>query len=269
MSLRPEEIQHRLRSLDEIGDVVGALRAIAASHASSAETAMQAITAYAGTVTHALAISIAAAAPHSDPKGSGLLLVVGAAQGFCGAYPEHIAEVTQSMLEPGMGLIVVGARTADTLRTANLPVLWSDDLPGHPAAIPALASRTTDVLVEQSSHHPGPIRALTGTPHGEHATTVSRLFPPEPPKGVTSQIPPLMTLPADELLTGLLKEALFASVARVMMQGAETEARARVEAMARAQNNLRSRRKEVEQAYQQARQEQMTTEMIELSAGRT
>jgi F-type H+-transporting ATPase subunit gamma len=86
---------------------------------------------------------------------------------------------------------------------------------------------------------------------------------------VTSQIAPLMTLPSTDLLTGLLQEALFASVAHVMMQGAETEARARVEAMARAQNNLRTRRTEVEQAYQQARQEQMTTEMIELSASRT
>ena len=269
MSQRPEEIQHRMRSLDEIGDVVGALRAIAASHASSAETAMQAIAAYAGTVTHALAISIAAAAPHSDPEGPGLLLVVGAAQGFCGAYPEHIAEVTHAMLEPGMGLVVVGARTADTLQAAGLPVLWSADLPGHPAAIPALASRTTDVLVDQSPHYPGPIRALTGSPHGAHEAVVSRLFPPEPPDGVTSRNPPLMTLPAAELLTGLLREALFASVAHVMMQGAETEARARVEAMARAQNNLRTRRTEVEQAYQQARQEQMTTEMIELSASRT
>ncbi|MEZ6002209.1 F0F1 ATP synthase subunit gamma [Hyphomonas sp.] len=268
MSQRPEEIQHRLRSLDEIGDVVGALRAIASSHASSAETAMQAIAAYAGTVTHALAISIAAAAPHVEPEGPGLLLVVGAAQGFCGGYPEHIEKMAQSTLQPGMGLVVVGARTADMLNAAGLSVLWSDDLPGHPAAIPALASRTTDVLVEQSAHFPGPIRALTGTPHGGHAAVVSRLFPPEPTEGVTSQVPPLMTLPAADLLTGLLQEALFARVAHVMMQGAETEARARVEAMARAQNNLRTRRTEVEQAYQQARQEQMTTEMIELSASR-
>ena len=58
MSKRPEEIQHRLRSLDEIGNVVGALRAIASSHAGSAETAMQAITAYAGTVTQALFLAI-------------------------------------------------------------------------------------------------------------------------------------------------------------------------------------------------------------------
>jgi F-type H+-transporting ATPase subunit gamma len=269
MSQRPEEIQHRLKSLDEIGDVVGALRAIASSHASSAEIAMQAIAAYAGTVRHALAISIAASAPHSEPEGPGLLLVVGAAQGFCGAYPEHIGEVAQSAIEPGTGLVVIGNRTADMLHAAHAPILWSADLPGHPAAIPALASRTTDVLVEHSPHYPGPIRALTGSTHGSHAAKLSRLFPPEPPEGVTSQIAPLMTLPETDLLTGLLQEALFAGVAHVMMQGAETEARARVEAMARAQNNLRTRRTEVEQAYQQARQEQMTTEMIELSASRT
>ncbi len=268
MSQRPEQIQHRLKSLDEIGDVVGALRAIAGSHASSADTAVRAIDAYASTVTHALATTLAAAAPQKESEGPSLLLVVGAAQGFCGAYPEHITETVQSTFKPGMGLVVIGARTDDMLKAAGHKPLWSADLPGHPAAIPALASQTTDVLVEQSAHYPGPIRALTGSVHAGHTAAVSRIFPPSPPEGVTSQIPPLTTLPAAELLTGLLQEALFASVARVMMQGAESEARARVEAMARAQNNLRNRRTEVEQAYQQARQEQMTTEMIELSSSR-
>jgi F-type H+-transporting ATPase subunit gamma len=46
------------------------------------------------------------------------------------------------------------------------------------------------------------------------------------------------------------------------------EAQARVEAMARAQSNLRTRRTDVERQYQQARQEQMTTEMIELVVSR-
>ncbi|MBL4543589.1 MAG: F0F1 ATP synthase subunit gamma, partial [Rhodobacteraceae bacterium] len=49
------------------------------------------------------------------------------------------------------------------------------------------------------------------------------------------------------------------------MTGLRVENRARVEAMARAQSNLKTRRTEVDQRYRQARQEQMTTEVIELS----
>ena len=69
-------------------------------------------------------------------------------------------------------------------------------------------------------------------------------------------------------MTGLLQEALFAAVALALMQGMAAEAEARVEAMARAQTNLRARRTEVEQSYLRARQEQMTTEVIELTVAR-
>lgn len=268
MTQRPEQIQRRLHGLEEIGDVVGALRAISAGHASSAQGAMYAISAYTQTVTQALTAALAAAAPPAQPEGPGLMLVVGAAQGFCGAYPTRILEAVQASAEPGTGLLVVGHRSVEMLKLASLPAIWSEDLPGNPSAIPALASRATDALLELSAHHPGPIRALTGAAHSGHAPVTRTLFPPPAPEGPIPQVLPVMTLPASALLSGLLQEALFAAVAHVMMEGAAAEAQARVEAMARAQNNLRTRRTEIQQQYQQARQEQMTTEMIELSSVR-
>ena len=268
MTDRPEGIQRRLHGLDEIGEVVGALRAIASGHASSAQGALQAISTYSSTVTKALTIALTAAEAPLYPEGPGLLLVVGASQGFCGAYPARIGEAALAEFKPGMGLLVAGSRTADTLRAASLPVLWSTDLPGHPKAIPELASQATDALLEQSTRHPGPIRALTGSGRIGNAPILSTLFPPASASDASSQRLPITTLPPAELIAGLLQESLFAGVAHIMMQGAEAEARARMEAMARAQNNLRTRRAEVWQAYQQARQEQMTTEMIELAAAR-
>ncbi|TPE53913.1 F0F1 ATP synthase subunit gamma [Amaricoccus solimangrovi] len=264
MTDRPEELRRRLAGLDSIGQVVGALRAIASGQAASARGAMAAISAYSGTVREALIA--AAAGPPPEVPGPGLVLVVGAAQGFSGAYPARIAEAARALAAPGAGFLVVGARTLAMLGEAGPAVLWSADLPGHPAAIPELASRVTDAMIGAAPRHPGPIRALVGPARAGDAPETRAIFPPAPETG--SRPPPLTTLPPARLLAGLLEEALFAQVALALMRGVEAEARARVEAMARARSNLRARRAEVERDFRQARQEQMTTEMIELTSAR-
>lgn len=269
MTDRPEQIQDRLTGLDEIGQVVGALRAIAASHASAARGAVEAVTAFAGTVEAAMGAIAAAAGPAVDPKGAGLLLVVGAAQGFSGAYPAHIAAAAMAARDPEAGIIVIGHRTLTMMRDAGVRVAWSADLPGHPSLIPDLASRVTDALIRLSVRYPGPVRAVVGTAGtGEQAETRTLFPPPRLKNGRHNLTLPVTTMPIAELMAGLLRESLFAAVAHALMQGAEAEARARVETMARAQKNLRTRRAEVERDYQQARQEQMTTEMIELAVAR-
>lgn len=266
MTQRPEVIQKRLSGLGEIGLVVGALRAIASSQAAASHAAVAAISSFAQTIEAALATITATAGPRPVPKGPGLLLVIGAAQGFSGAYPARIAEAARSAMDPDAGLLVIGHRTRAMLEDAGVPALWSADLPGHPAAIADLASEVTEALIGFSDRFTGPVRAIVGAREGGDGADCVTLFPQPMPEGAKAVVLPLTTMPAEELLTGLLQEALFAAVARALMLGMQAEALARVEAMARAQGNLADREAEVQRDYQQARQDQMTTEVIELTA---
>jgi F-type H+-transporting ATPase subunit gamma len=272
MTDRPAEIQKRLNGIDEIGQVVGALRAMAAGQVSAARGAAEAVNAYAGTIEQALSSVTATGDIPASREGAGLLLVVGAAQGFSGSYSARIVEAVHKDLcnTPAKpGLLVLGQRTLEMLEAGGMPILWSADLPAHPAAIPELASRVTDTLMRLSPDHPGPVRAVAGASEAGQAMRARTLFPPPPvlpPAGSNSTS--LTTLPAAELVAGLLDEALFAALVHVLVDGMAGEAQARVEAMARAQTNLRARRTDVERQYQQARQEQMTTEMIELVVSR-
>ncbi len=271
MSERPEDIQKRLTGVDEIGQVVGALRAIAAGQVGAAHAAIDAVSAFAGTIEQALS-SVAAPGRLPGPRrGAGLLLVVGAAQGFSGSYSARIADAERGEMRDKPGLLVLGQRTIEMLEEQDLPILWSADMPGHPAAIPELASRVTDTLVRLSLDRPGSVRAVVGTVETGQALQARTLFPPAPgphPASATSNSRPLTTMPAADLVTGLLEEALFAAVVHALVDGMAAEAQARVEAMARAQSNLRARRTDIQRQYQQARQEQMTTEMIELVVSR-
>lgn len=269
MTERPEDIQKRLAGLDDIGQVVGALRAIAAGHVGEARTATKAVATYAQTVEDALSLLTA---EDRSPlgQGPGLLLIVGTAQGFSGSLSARIAEAARLAMRDEPGLIVVGNRTLEMLRAEGTDVLWSSDLPGHPASVAELASSVTDALVRHAVDNPGPIRAVIAPLHAGVPPEVRKLFPPPPlPEGTAPRgTRPITTMTAADLITGLLQEALFAAVIRALLEGAAAEAQARVEAMARAQSNLRSRREDVERQYQQARQEGMTTEMIELAVSR-
>lgn len=269
MTDRPEDIQRRLGGLDQIGQVAGALRAIAASQVGVARNASEAATAYAGAIADALAIATVNARATGSERGPGLLLVVGAAQGFSGSYPARIAEAARNAMRQRPGLLVVGQRTLELLRGEDAPILWSADLPSHLAAVPPLASQIADLLVRLSVDHRGPLRAVVATADDVGPPDLRDLLAvPRGLRPVRSGPPPLTNLAAAALAAGLLEEALFAAVVRALIEGVAAEAQARVEAMARAQSNLRTRRTEAERQLQQARQEQMTTEMIELVVSR-
>lgn len=271
MTDRPEDIQRRLQGLDEIGQVVGALRAIASGHVASSRHAVEAIGAHSRTVEAALERLAFKASPKL-PKGAGLVLVVGAAQGFSGAYPLHLASAAQKALKTGAGLLVVGQRTLSMLGPAGEAALWSGDLPGHTREVPAQASEITDRLIELAEHHPGPIYLVSGKDQPGQPVETRRLWPPEPRENGNGaprppQDPPMINLPLPALLEAVLHEALFAVVTLALMEGLRAENQARVEAMTRAQTNLRYKREEIGQDYKRARQDQMTDEMIELTMG--
>lgn len=270
MTERLEDVRRRRAVIDEIGEVVGALRAIAAAHTTEAQAALDAVSVYEGHVAAALASMAAPEATFAAAEGPGLVVVVGAAQGFCGGYPARVAEAVLRIAPQDAGILVIGQRTRAMLEEAGVSPVWSADLPAATRFVPALASAVTDALLELGDHHPGPIVALSGSDRPGLPIESWRIWPPEPREAATSvgaASPPLTTLPPAALLRGLLAESLFAEAVRAIIQGLCSENRARVEAMVRAQSNLKRRRAEVEQRYRQARQEQMTTEVIELSMG--
>lgn len=268
MTERPDLLQRRLTAINEIGEVVGALRAMASGNAAAARGTLAALAAYEAQVRAAL-VRLAAPVAGSHPSGPGLVLLIGAAQGFCGAYPLRLAEAARDLVPAGAGLLVVGQRTVALLAEGGITPRFTADLPATPADIPALASRITDAIVTLTAAHPGPIATLSGRDEPGLPIALHPIWPPagsdRPPRDI---VPPLTTLPAPDLARLLLMELLFAAIARALSEGLRVENLARIEAMARAEAHIKDRRLAVEQRQRQARQEAMTTELIELAAGR-
>lgn len=268
---RPEEIQERIGNIRQIDSIVSTLRAIAAAHQVEARAHLDAIRAHEATVAEALSVALAALSEvpqETAVPGPGLAIVVGATLGFCGGYADRLAEAARAETARGARLMVVGARTAAALG-ADAPPVWTGDMVAHAREIPAFAGRLADALFAEVLRSPGlAVRIVFADPAERDLPLVTRqLFPFDftrfPP---WTGAPVLTMLAAPPLVAALVEEYVFTEVCEALMLGFAAENAARVAAMARARSNVRERQAELEGAFRRARQDQMTTEVIEVTS---
>lgn len=265
---RPEEVRARLANVGEIGSVIATLQALAAAHQREAEGHLAAIRAQEATVAAALseALALAGAAPEEGRGDAALTVVIGAAQGFSGLYGERLAEAGLAAAGRGHAVMAIGGRTLGALRDRGVRPVWSAEMAPHVPEVAALASRLADALFGWLPGRPqGTVHVVFCDPQETARPQIRRLFPfdftrfPIDPRRL-----PLITLPPGDLLAALMEAYVFTELCEMLMLGFAAENAARAEAMARAQSSVKRISAELKRAWQQARQEQMTTEILEL-----
>ena len=86
--------------------------------------------------------------------------------------------------------------------------------------------------------------------------------------GRPRSLPPLVTMPPARLIERLAGEYVFAELCAALMLSFAAESEARMRAMIGARSNVRRTRDKLRATYRRLRQEQITTEIVELAAGR-
>jgi F-type H+-transporting ATPase subunit gamma len=80
-------------------------------------------------------------------------------------------------------------------------------------------------------------------------------------------IPPITTLPPEQLFADLAEEYVYAELCEEVMLSFAAENEARMEAMIAARSNVARKLDELVASFRRLRQEEITSEIIELSAG--
>lgn len=266
---RPEEIRDRLGNVHQIGAIISALRAIAASRQAEAKARVQAIRAQEQAVAQALSAALTLGGrPETGGDGAGIAIVIGAAQGFSGSHAERMAEAARTAAAQGDALMVIGARTLGALAESGHAAVWSADMAPRAEDVPSLAIRVADALYALLAQRPdSPVRALFTDPDALAAGPVSRsLIPFDTGRFSPSARPsPMLNLPVAGLVAQLVEEYVFTEICEILMLGHAAENAARAEAMSRAQGAVKDMAGQLQQDFQRARQEQMTTEIVELA----
>jgi F-type H+-transporting ATPase subunit gamma len=275
MAERLADIVAQIQNVRQLGAVVTAMRGIAASRAQKGRSLLAGIEAYAEVVSHAIgqALSLqprdAEAAPRS-PDGRGALILFCAEQGFAGAFSERVLDAAAGDIDGAISL-VVGTRGAAVANERGIKPAWSAPMATHVDAIANFANRLAD--------------ALYGFVATRAVTKVDILFARSVPGGIridrhsllpidfgrfaqpVEQQAPLTTLAPELLLQRLAAEYVYGQLCQAAMHAFAAENEARMLAMATAKTNTETKLAALSQRERQLRQEEITTEIVELAAG--
>ncbi|OUL90535.1 F0F1 ATP synthase subunit gamma [Paraburkholderia hospita] len=279
MSNKLSEVQTRMTGVHDLESVVGAMRGIAAARSREARSHLDGIQACARMVGAAIGDALVLAGRHAlstsanASAGGALTIILGAEQGFVGTFNEHVidAAVSSASASP-TEYFMVGDRGNVAAAERGLNIGWSAPMVKHADEVPALADRLVNALYERlEAGCSAQVKIVHAVPNSSATVEVSQqmLLPFDFDRlSITpGRDAPLVTLAPQRLLERLAQEYVFAQLCEAIMLSFAAENEARMRAMIAARTNVHNTLERLAGNFRQLRQEEITSEIVELSAG--
>jgi F-type H+-transporting ATPase subunit gamma len=275
MADRLSDITSQIQNVRQLNGVVTAIRGIAGSRAQRGRSLLAGIEAYSAVISRAIGEALkllpaeAVGPPLHERSKRGLILFC-AEQGFAGAFSERVFEAAGADVEASINF-VVGTRGLTVASERRIKPDWSTAMTTRVEGVPDFANALSealyrylaqdslvrvDILFSRSAS--GSIRVDR---HSLLPIDFSRFASPQ------DQESPLITLAPDLLLERLAAEYIYAQLCEAAMHAIVAENEARMIAMLAAKNNTDTKLTALLRREQQLRQEEITTEIVELAAG--
>ncbi len=278
MTERLGQVEQRIDSVGQLSSVVAAIRGIAAARLREGEQRLDGIRAYAEGVGSAIGEALAFLAGNADtqaketPVGGKLVIALCSEQGFAGAFNSRVLD-TAALLASATSteLFVIGDHGLMVAEERGLDVGWSAPMAVHADETTGLASRLADALydrVRKGTVSATIVHAAPGQ-SGEQPIVARPLVPFDFSRFPVARkaAPPLLTLSPQLLLAQLAEEYVFAELCEAAMLSFAAENEARMRAMISAHDNVSRRLDELKAIARRTRQDEITSELVELAAG--
>jgi F-type H+-transporting ATPase subunit gamma len=278
-------LRRKIGGAKDLQGVVRTMKALAASNLGQYERSVATIAAYHRTVELALGAcmrGIERGGLQATPAVPGVerssdLIVFGSDQGLVGRFNEAIVDevlALRSTLRWPPRVWAVGARTEGRLIDAGIAVERRFRVPTAVEGIGPLVSELLLAMAHPSSdaelrlaYHASSEEAVSRTTHWRllpldqqwSATLLARPWPGPP-------IPELLGA-AEETLGALVREYVFISIFRACTESLASENARRLEAMDRAEHNIRGLLDTLQVAHQRQRQSRIDEELFDVIAG--
>jgi len=273
---RLAEIQGHIASMSELQDIVGAMRSLAGMRVQEVQHGLPGIRRYADELAAGIgsALFLVPQRPRdARPEPQRLALVLFTAEhGFVGGFNERLVEAVQALAEPPDLLFVLGSRGANVLLERGWQITWMQPMATRLAGAPETIRSLTDELYGCIAR--GEIFRLETMfgryREGESPTIERRLLLPFDPSSlavINRHQQPLCNLPPQVLLERLTAEYVFALLTEAAIESLASENAARFAAMEAAHDNVSKKLDQLRLAARQARQSEITTELLDLITG--
>ncbi|WP_434718550.1 F0F1 ATP synthase subunit gamma (plasmid) [Paraburkholderia sp. A1BS-2L] len=287
MSGKLGEIESRIAATHQLDAVIAAMRGIAASRSHEARERLAGIRAAAATAGAAIGevLAFATEGAAGGPAAGAPAVRDSAGEATCASSSARsrassgrsTTKLVEYALRQDGGAhayrwLLVGSRLASAAASRGLSAAWSAPMAVHPDAIPQLAVRITDALYARLA--PGQrvarISVVSAQPGESRLQIAQRILIPfdftrfrVSPRAQ----PPLVNVAPARLLSGLVDFYVFVQLCEALMLSFAAENEARVRAMLAARTHVQQRLNDLTQHYRAVRQEEITSEIVELSAG--
>ena len=292
----PQALQQRIQSLGDLQQIVRTMKALSAVSIRQYERAAETLADAEQCIQLGFQVALRdglQALPDRGSGGSGAagVIVFGTDHGLCGRFNEVIAEqalgqVSEQASErvseqaPGeqapeaMHWLAVGERLLPLLDQQSQ--LESMQVPSSAAGITAVVQQVLLRVDDWRAQGVGRVELFHNRPSGRsgYAPTRQRLFPfdrerfqrfaerPWPSR----QLPQAM-MPRPALLRHLLRQHYFFMLFRALAESLAAEHGGRLAAMQAAEKNIDERLEEVTGRFRRVRQEQITSELLDVVSG--
>jgi F-type H+-transporting ATPase subunit gamma len=278
-------LRRKVNGAEQLGSVVRAMKAVAASSIGQYEKAVDALGQYQHAVELGLSLCLrgerrVAATPVAAtdrPRGA---LIFGSDQGLVGRFNEVIggfALETLRKLEGAKTVWAVGERVCGCLEEAGLAITKRFAVPSSVTAITALV---TEIQIEVEGYtareRNSEVYVFHNAPHAaaRYEVASQRLLPLDAAwhKRLTDIPWPNAQLPevlggGTGSLTALVHEHLFISLYRACAESLASENASRLEAMQRAEKNIESVSDDLRRSLNRLRQSSIDEELFDVVAG--
>ncbi|HUA36059.1 MAG TPA: FoF1 ATP synthase subunit gamma [Candidatus Binataceae bacterium] len=271
------EIATRLRSLDELKNIVAAIRAIAASQMQQALRSLEAIRKYSEMIREALSDAAellpgARAPAQRSGNTKSAIIVFCAEHGLCGGFNEQLLQHLTKIGAKPFVLIVVGSRGGQISHERGLKPDLVLPMATHCAGVTAAARRVAaEVYSRFSDGRITELEVIYAQNAGSQFARIEqrRLLPLEaPPIGKRPlPMPPLINLSPQLLFDDIVGEYFFASLENAAMQSFFSENSTRFRTMEAAHQNIGNKSEDLTKLARRLRQEAVTTEILDLISG--
>jgi F-type H+-transporting ATPase subunit gamma len=277
---RAQELFAQIASLGELREIVGAIRAMAASQMQQSQSSLAAVRNYIAIIRQALAEATAVAGGEAPPLAMRLdhrscLVIFGAEHGFCGAFNDALITAADGLIRELENPSVIFAGTRGAQRMAERELHAHSILPmathcsGVGKAARRVAAELYRLLMTQRLGRVEIIHMrLAG---GGTETTIERktLLPLEPiaVSEVRNRLPPLVNMKPDMLRDQLAFEYMFAMLEAAALESFASENAARFRTMEAANENIERKITQIDRLARRIRQEAITAEILELIGG--
>ena len=266
-------VRARIRGVQQLDAVIGAMRGIAAAHAQQSRALLPGFHAYAEVIAQAIAQALRLR-DDDAPRGTGTAagaarIVLCAEQGFVGGFAEHVLEAAAA--RGPADVFLVGSRGLLLAPTHGIAPVWQSAMATEPGGVSGVCMRLAEALYQRiATHGLRVVEVVYPSWWGNAGVRVvcQSLLPLDAARFAVGQggMPPLTTLPPDELLGSLAEEYVFASLCEAAMYAFVAENEARAAAMVRARGKVQDILEELALEEHRVRQEAITAELVELAA---